>query len=376
MIKNNERWQQFCQLYKQELVPFFNAYEVKRKMTMPLVLSCEVLFYLCVAVFVISTLPTAIFLIKIPENVTICCFVLGLLTQGVVRIQKNKYKTLLKKNCMQKVLKVFGNIDYYACGDISDSLQARIFKDSIENSTLEKSLLFQSYNRRYDDDLFIGEYENVGFKILETELVHESHSSKKKSRSTIFKGIISLFTSNKNFTGQTIIATKGDATAVPVPLWLVFLFVLPFFCIGCVLVYKDPTEIGAWFFTIFSILVFVLCICAKSTFKLEKIELEDPEIKKHFVVYSNDQVEARYLLTPSFIERFKNLETAYGTDRIKCSFFDNKVMFAIRNRKDLFEIGHIYKSLHDPKMLYTLYNELAAIQAMIKHFKFNEKTGL
>ena len=51
-------------------------------------------------------------------------------------------------------------------------------------------------------------------------------------------------------------------------------------------------------------------------------------------------------------------------------------MFAIRNRKDLFEIGHIYKSLHDPKMLYTLYNELAAIQAMIKHFKFNEKTGL
>ena len=36
---------------------------------------------------------------------------------------------------------------------------------------------------------------------------------------------------------------------------------------------------------------------------LESVKLEDPKFEKLFDVYGNDQIEARYLLTPSFMER-------------------------------------------------------------------------
>jgi hypothetical protein len=72
---------------------------------------------------------------------------------------------------------------------------------------------------------------------------------------------------------------------------------------------------------LFIVPIFILLLAfasCKNKPKLEEIKLEDPEIRKNFVVYSTDQVEARYLLTPSFIQRFKRLKTAYGTKKIKC----------------------------------------------------------
>lgn len=37
----------------------------------------------------------------------------------------------------------------------------------------------------------------------------------------------------------------------------------------------------------------------------EEVKLEDVEFSKQFFVDSNDQVEARFLLTTAFMERFK-----------------------------------------------------------------------
>jgi hypothetical protein len=45
---------------------------------------------------------------------------------------------------------------------------------------------------------------------------------------------------------------------------------------------------------------------------LERVTLEDPRFEKCYEVYGNDQVEARALLTPAFIERFMALEKHSG----------------------------------------------------------------
>ena len=41
--------------------------------------------------------------------------------------------------------------------------------------------------------------------------------------------------------------------------------------------------------------------------KLQDVKLEDISFDKRFNVYTKDQVEARYLTTPTFMERLKNL---------------------------------------------------------------------
>ena len=42
---------------------------------------------------------------------------------------------------------------------------------------------------------------------------------------------------------------------------------------------------------------------------LKEVILEDPEFKNIWAVHSDDQVEARYLLTVTFMERLKELNT-------------------------------------------------------------------
>lgn len=68
----------------------------------------------------------------------------------------------------------------------------------------------------------------------------------------------------------------------------------------------------------------------------ELIKLEDPEFERLFVVYGQDQVEARYILSTSLMQRI----TAYQTraqKEIRLSFADSKLYVAIAFDRELFE---------------------------------------
>ena len=104
-----------------------------------------------------------------------------------------------------------------------------------------------------------------------------------------------------------------------------------------------------------------------------KIILEDPKFNKRFNVYSSDEVEARYLVTPLFMELLDNLKTAFGNKKLKCSFFDDNLMIAISTNKDIFEIGDLFTPCDNPKFILQFYRELSSIYKMIEYFKLNEK---
>ena len=52
------------------------------------------------------------------------------------------------------------------------------------------------------------------------------------------------------------------------------------------------------------------------SFKLEKVELEDIEFNKNFSVYSSDQIESRYILTPIMMEKLLKLKEKAGNIRV------------------------------------------------------------
>ena len=72
------------------------------------------------------------------------------------------------------------------------------------------------------------------------------------------------------------------------------------------------------------------------------IKLEDPEFEREFVVYGDDQIEARYILSPAMMERI----TAFGRNRntsVYLSFVGSQVYAAFSTKKNLFEpklFGH------------------------------------
>lgn len=185
--------------------------------------------------------------------------------------------------------------------------------------------LFPPILYRITDDEFVGEYQGVKFRMSETKFP--------VNRFIGFTGIILAFEANKSFESHTIIVSK-------------------------------------------------LAPDRHHSFKLEPVTLEDPKFCRDYNVYSSDQTEARYLITPSFMERFRKLKVAFKTTDIACAFLKNKVIFALDSEglsglsKNLFEIDAYSAFTDDREAINIFYNELASVLDMAAYFKLDEKTGL
>lgn len=126
----------------------------------------------------------------------------------------------------------------------------------------------------------------IEFSELNTSYVYTS--SKGKRQGSIFKGIFFVADFNKNFQGKTV--------------------VLP-----------DVAE---------SIFGNVLGQGLQSVTKEgELVKLEDPEFEKYFVVYSTDQVEARYILSTSLMERMVKFREKAGVGGAFCASFVNSKIY-------------------------------------------------
>jgi hypothetical protein len=77
---------------------------------------------------------------------------------------------------------------------------------------------------------------------------------------------------------------------------------------------------------------------------LADIGLEDPEFRKVFQAYGSDQVEAREILTPTFMQQLMDLETQYGGEKLRCAFVGPDLLIAVEGG-DRFEIGGMFTSL-------------------------------
>jgi len=235
---------------------------------------------------------------------------------------------------------------------------------SVFSSELDKSLLFDDFDSKNDDDTFYGIYNGVKFKIVETELLT------RKGNETKFKGIIITFSLNKKFKGTTVVLPKGILSGI----WnfqkilLFSLFVVAFLMAGSFT--KNPA------FMFFGLILLVIIILELKYQKMQKVFLEDSVIKSICDVYSTDQVEGRYLLTPTFVERYKNLQKIFDNKKIRCSFYDNKVMFAIPTTKNYFEVENIENLNNDLTSLCKFYDEITTILELIDYFKLDEKTNI
>lgn len=107
----------------------------------------------------------------------------------------------------------------------------------------------------------------------------------------------------------------------------------------------------------------VLLLAGKS---LCETRLEDTEFNKTYSVFTNDEVEARYLITTSMIERIKNLNIDS-----EIYFYENK-MVILSNTKDLFSISP-KSDIRDFKAMYATIDE---IFSLVDYLKLDQKIGL
>ena len=77
-----------------------------------------------------------------------------------------------------------------------------------------------------------------------------------------------------------------------------------------------------------------------SGLRLDRVDMVDPAFEERFTVWSNDQVEARYLVHPEYVERLTALETAFGGDNMRALFKDGSLLVVLENGNQ-FESGSL-----------------------------------
>jgi hypothetical protein len=72
----------------------------------------------------------------------------------------------------------------------------------------------------------------------------------------------------------------------------------------------------------------------------DRCQLEDAAFEKVYTVFSTNQQEARYILTPKLMEQI--LAAATATPHLRLSFQQNSVFITIPSSRNRFEMGGLF----------------------------------
>jgi hypothetical protein len=160
--------------------------------------------------------------------------------------------------------------------------------------------MLPSYDREAFEDQWQGEVAGQPFDLYEAHLEEWRGSGKHRRLETVFRGVIMTVGFARDFHGSTLIEREGNHMT---------LFGL-----------RDSITIeGA---------------------KLERVKMVDPRFEDDFTVWSTDQVEARYLVHPAYVERLIAIEQGFSGQKVRALFHGGKLVIALEAR-DQFESGSL-----------------------------------
>jgi len=97
---------------------------------------------------------------------------------------------------------------------------------------------------------------------------------------------------------------------------------------------------------------------------MKRVGLVDPKFEKIFEAYSTDQVEARVLLTPTFMQRLVDLEESVDGKKIRFAFLDDLLLIAVET-PNRFEAGSMSVPITDPKRTQDILDEIGAVYNLV-----------
>jgi len=371
--------QEFYKIYKKEVLPSLLAWETFRQRKRRFFIILKWVLVLIVGVLSVLNI---LYIAKFQNGqgeLFIPFFIIAALIIYTFWYKGEEYKFIknLKQENLAKLIKPFGDIHW--CG-VRETLFPVDNSKVIPDFILEKSGLFiNRIDRRKTDDEFCGNYENISYRISETELMQRYKDSKGRTHySTFFKGLFISIDSNKEIKSHTVVRTKNFSAVSNNYTTRIFTIIGICLIIGALaLLPSNLNNISAVLSMLFIGTVFALAEkLSPKTKKFENVNLEDSEFNKKFEVIAKDQVESRYLLTPSFMERMLNLKNAFNSKDFAFAFFDGQLLIAIPTTENLFEIGNFKTPLDDINIMKKLSSQMTSIFDIIDQLKLTQDIGI
>ncbi len=120
-------------------------------------------------------------------------------------------------------------------------------------------------------------------------------------------------------------------------------------------------------------LVFHKSLFRKLKVQFDSAEIEDPEFMKKYQILTQDQIEARCILTPVFIERLKKMAQCFRASAIDVAFFEGYALFQLETRENMFEPFSIFHKITDVDLFVKFYDEVESICEMINVLQIENK---
>ena len=372
--------QEFKQFYYQKAAPLLPDYEAKRgKEKYNLYLfNAIVLGFIILALFHFSQIMVCIG----GALIFISFFALILLNpKNKVVIINSDYEMVIKEKLMPEFLSLFGNFSWskYVVKDIRG-----IFK---KFKTLK---IFPITHLFAFDDLILGEYGGINLKLYEIRtgfrainlpivlmfviilcIVAPIYFTILFSINSFIMNLVSIF--NKNLGDALFLIFQALIFVFP-PI-LAIIYAIRTAAIRCLMAEFEIPKNFSGNTCIYEKAATAKKLIFKSKNGMEPVHLEDIKFSELYNVFSTDQIEARYLLTTAFIERFLNIKTAFKAKYIRAEFSDEKLTFLIGTEKDLFSMGNLSQKIAFDTFA-ELFEELYSVLELIDTLKLNQKTGL
>ena len=235
------------------------------------------------------------------------------------------YKSSVKDEVYPNIFSYFGSDFIYK----SESL--------MEAETFSNAGIVPRFIKEKCEDYIKGRYNGALIELTEAQLLTFRHRYDLRSQ-TVFRGYLIRLKMNKKFSGHTAVRNHQG--------WIRK-------------VYSRVFSIN-WFPTKIS--------------ELEKVGFEDPVLQRKFEVRSSDQVEARYLLTPTFMESLIDLEHCFGEKTVSCAFYDNDLLISVKHKSNKFEVGSAFNAMTFVEECKFIREEMNIIFRIIDILQQNEKT--
>ena len=277
-----------------------------------------------IAGFILAALSIFLFFVSSADDVGITSVfaVISLITAAVFFIvsyyRKKEYVASFKESIVRRVVSFIDPSLHYSP---STSVSRKDYDIS--------GLFLQRPDRYKGDDYIEGTRDRTFFSFSELHTEEQVSNGKTTSWVTIFKGLFFIADFNKNFQGRTYVWSENNPQ-----------------------------------------LNFFTKIFSSVAWNLEKVSLESVEFERKFVVYSTDQVEARFILTPSLMERLVKLEQMMGAGT-SFSFVNTNIYVAVPIKDKLFE-PNVY-SPNDYLTIKDYYKTVHIVFDIIDELKLNDR---
>ncbi len=221
---------------------------------------------------------------------------------------KRQYAKAYKERVLPDLAKLFGDFEYQ-------------IKGAIDIEKMRPSKILPNHQKYETEDYFKVAYKGVDIEFSEVDFKQRRRSKNRTYYVSVYKGLaILLDMKTKKFYGHTLLE-------------------------------RDKSKLKEWF--------------KEKSSKLKRANLVDPEFEKIFDVYTNDQVEARYLIDPVMMERIKGLQEEYDGETMTAAFYDSKMLVLIKSKHNYFEPADLEIPATDPRSILSMKKEIEQVLSLI-----------